>query len=71
MAVAAYGEGRLPISAIPILETGARSRGPFNFLENNPIQSSFWVRFMLQDKEKLASPSNCKHPGSSCPQQPP
>ena len=39
--------------------------------ENNPIQSSFWVRFMLQDKEKLASPSNCKHPGSSCPQQPP
>jgi hypothetical protein len=31
------------------------SGGPFNFLENNPTQSSFWVRFMPQDKEKLAS----------------
>ena len=40
-----------------------RKQGPLQFLENNPIQSSFWVRFVCpQDKEKLASPSNCKIP---------
>jgi hypothetical protein len=40
-----------------------RKQGPIQFLENNPTQSSFWVRFHVpQDKEKLASPSNCKIP---------
>jgi hypothetical protein len=39
-----------------------RKQGPIQFLENNPIQSSFWVRYVPQDKEKLGSPSNCKVP---------
>ena len=31
-----------------------RKQGPIQFLENNPIQSSFWVRFHVpQDKEKI------------------
>jgi hypothetical protein len=40
-----------------------RKQGPIQFLENNPIQSSLWARFMCpKNKEKLASPSNCKIP---------
>jgi hypothetical protein len=39
-----------------------RKQGPIQFLENNPKQSSFWVRYVPQDKEKLGSPSNCKVP---------
>ena len=50
-----------------------RKQGPIQFLENNPTQSSsLGALHVPQDKEKLASPSNCKIPsGSSCPQQPP
>jgi hypothetical protein len=43
------------------------------FLENNPIQSSFWVRFMCPKTRRnwLRLPLVRFHPGSSCPQQPP
>ena len=40
-----------------------RKQGPIQFLENNPIQSSFWVRFMCpKTRRNWASPSNCKIP---------
>ena len=40
----------------------AKVDATLQFFGKQPIQSSFWVRFMPQDKEKLASPSNCKIP---------
>jgi hypothetical protein len=49
--------------ASPPTSPSHSKQGPIQFLKNNPIQSSFWVRFHVpQDKEKLASPSNCKIP---------
>jgi len=40
-----------------------RKQGPIQFLENNPIQSSFWVRFMCPKTRRnwLRLP-NCKIP---------
>src|SRR5271167_4945635 len=50
-----------------------RKQGPIQFLENNPIQSSLWVRFMCPKTRRnwLRLPIVRFHPGSSCPQQPP
>jgi hypothetical protein len=47
-----------------------RKQGPIQFLENNPIQSSFWVRFMCPKTRRnwLRLPIVRFHPGSSCPQ---
>ena len=36
----------LRIPNIPLVHVCRRKQGPIQFLENNPIQSSFWVRFM-------------------------
>ncbi len=46
-----------------------RKQGPIQFLENNPIQSSFWVRFMCPKTRRnwLRLPIVRFHPGSSCP----
>ena len=50
-----------------------REGQPIQFLENNPIQSSLWVRFMCPKTRRnwLRLPIVRFHPGSSCPQQPP
>jgi hypothetical protein len=50
-----------------------RSSSNSQFLENNPMQSSFWVRFMCPKIRRnwLRLPIVRFHPGSSCPQQPP
>jgi hypothetical protein len=47
-----------------------RKQGPIQFLENNPIQSSFWVRFKCPKTRRnwLRLPIVRFHPGSSCPQ---
>ena len=47
-----------------------RKHGPIQFLENYPIQSSFWVRFMCPKTRRnwLRPPIVRFHPGSSCPQ---
>ena len=47
-----------------------RKQGPIQFLKNNPIQSSFWVRFMCPKTRRnwLRLPIVRFHPGSSCPQ---
>jgi hypothetical protein len=47
-----------------------RKQGPIQFLENNPTQSSFWVRFMCPKTRRnwLRLPIVRFHPGSSCPQ---
>ena len=47
-----------------------RKQGPIQFLENNPIQSSFWVRFMCPKTRRnwLRLPIVRFHPGPSCPQ---
>ena len=47
-----------------------RKQGPIQFLENNPVQSSFWVRFMCPKTRRnwLRLPIVRFHPGSSCPQ---
>ena len=49
---------------------GRRKQGPIQFLENNPIQSSFRVRFMCPKTRRnwLRRPIVRFHPGSSCPQ---
>jgi hypothetical protein len=39
-----------------------RKQGPIQFLENNPIQSSLWVRFMCPKTRRNWLPSNCKIP---------
>jgi hypothetical protein len=46
-----------------------RKQGPIQFLENNPIQSSFRVRFMCPKTRRnwLRLPIVRFHPGSSCP----
>ena len=43
---------------------------PIQFLENNPLQSSLWVRFMCPKTRRnwLRLPIVRFHPGSSCPQ---
>ena len=45
---------------------------PIQFLENNPLQSSLWVRFMCPKTRRNwpRLPIVRFHPGSSCPQQP-
>jgi hypothetical protein len=50
-----------------------RTQGPIQFWENNPTQSSFWVRFMCPKTRRnwFRLPLVRFHPGSSCPQQPP
>jgi hypothetical protein len=50
-----------------------RTQGPIQFLENNPIQSSLWVRFMCPKTRRnwLRLSIVRFHPGSKCPQQPP
>jgi hypothetical protein len=47
-----------------------RKQGPIQFLENNPIQSSFRVRFMCPKTRRnwLRRPIVRFHPGPSCPQ---
>ena len=47
-----------------------RKQGPIQFLENNPTQSSLWVRFMCPKTRRnwLRLPIVRFHPGSSCPQ---
>jgi hypothetical protein len=54
------------------------SRDPFNFLENNPIQSSFWVRFMCPKTRRnwlrlpiVRFPSGVELPPSSRPEAKP
>jgi hypothetical protein len=55
------------------LSTQAAIAVPIQFLENNPRQSSLWVRFMCPQTRRnwLRLPIVRFHPGSSCPQQPP
>ena len=47
-----------------------RKQGPIQFLGNNPIQSSLWVRSMCPKTRRnwLRLPIVRFHPGSSCPQ---
>jgi hypothetical protein len=54
----------------PDLVRCRRKQGPIQFLENNPIQSSFRVRFMCPKTRRnwLRRPIVRFHPGSSCPQ---
>ena len=53
----------------PDLVRCRRKQGPVQFLENNPTQSSFRVRFMCPKTRRnwLRRPIVRFHPGSSCP----
>ena len=62
--------GILPAMPRRVGPPDRRKQGPIQFLENNPIQSSLWVRFMCPKTRRnwLRLPIVRFHPGSSCPQ---
>ena len=61
------------LSIAPAVSPDRRKQGPIQFLENNPIQSSFWVRFMCPKTRRnwLRLPIVRYHPRSNCPKRPP